>query len=164
MSTLYELTNEWMMLMEMAEDPDIEEDVFMDTLEGIEGEIEMKADGYAKVIRQLEHDAEACGTEAKRFTEKKKFLENKIDRMKKSLQGAMETTGKTKFKTELFSFNVQNNPASVIVEADIKDIPERYLKPVDPKIDKELMKKDLKAGANLDGVAHLVQTRGLRIK
>lgn len=164
MSTLYELTNEWMMLMEMAEDPDIEEDVFMDTLEGIEGEIEMKADGYAKVIRQLEHDAEACGVEAKRFTEKKKFLENKIDRMKKSLQGAMETTGKTKFKTELFSFNVQNNPASVIVEADIKDIPERYLKPVDPKIDKELMKKDLKAGANLDGVAHLVQTRGLRIK
>ena len=164
MSTLYELTNEWMMLMEMAEDPDIEEDVFMDTLEGIEGEIEMKADGYAKVIRQLEHDAEACGVEAKRFTEKKKFLENKIDRMKKSLQGAMELTGKTKFKTELFSFNVQNNPASVIVEADIKDIPERYLKPVDPKIDKELMKKDLKAGANLDGVAHLVQTRGLRIK
>lgn len=164
MSTLYELTNEWMMLMEMAEDPDIEEDVFMDTLEGIEGEIEMKADGYAKVIRQLEHDAEACGAEAKRFTEKKKFIENKIDRMKKSLQGAMELTGKTKFKTELFSFNVQNNPASVVVEADIIDIPERYLKPVDPKIDKELMKRDLKAGANLDGVAHLVQTRGLRIK
>ena len=30
--------------------------------------------------------------------------------------------------------------------------------------DKELMKKDLKAGIDLDGVAHLVQTRGLRIK
>ena len=164
MSTLYELTADWLALMEMAEDPDIEEDVFMDTLEGIEGEIEIKADGYAKVIRQLEYDAEACAVEAKRFTEKKKFIENKIDRMKRSLQGAMELTGKTKFKTELFSFNVQNNPVSVAVEADIKDIPERYLKPVDPKIDKELIKKDLKAGVNLDGVAHLVQTRGLRIK
>lgn len=164
MSTLYELTNDWMMLMEMAEDPDIEEDVFMDTLEGIEGEIEIKADGYAKVIRQLEHDAEACGAEAKRFTEKKKFIENKIDRMKKLLQGAMELTGKTKFKTELFSFNVQNNPPSVAVEVDIDKIPKRYLKPVEPKVDKELMKKDLKAGIDLDGVAHLVQTRGLRIK
>ena len=51
MSTLYELTADWLALMEMAEDPDIEEDVFMDTLEGIEGEIEIKADGYAKVIR-----------------------------------------------------------------------------------------------------------------
>lgn len=164
MVTLYELTSEWLMLMEMAEDPDIEEDVFMDTLEGIEGEIEIKADGYAKVIRQLEHDAEACGVEAKRFTEKKKFIENKIDCMKRSLQDVMELTGKTKFKTELFSFNVQNNPPSVAVEADIKDIPEKYLKHVDPKIDKELMKKDLKAGVELDGVAHLVQTRGLRIK
>ena len=164
MSTLYELTNDWLMLMEMAEDPDIEEDVFIDTLEGIEGEIEIKADGYAKMIRQLEHDAEACGAEAKRFTEKKKFIENKIDRMKKSLQGAMETTGKTKFKTELFSFNIQNNPPSVAVEVDIDKIPERYLKPVEPKVDKELMKKDLKAGIDLDGVAHLVQTRGLRIK
>lgn len=164
MSTLYELTNDWLMLMEMAEDPDIEEDVFMDTLEGIEGEIEIKADGYAKVIRQLEHDAEACGAEAKRFTEKKKFIKNKIDRMKKSLQGAMELIGKTKFKTELFSFNVQNNPSSVAVEVDIDKIPERYLKPVEPKVDKELMKKDLKAGIDLDGVAHLVQTRGLRIK
>lgn len=164
MATLYELTNDWLMLMEMAEDPDIEEDVFMDTLEGIEGEIEIKADGYAKVIRQLEHDAEACGVEAKRFTEKKKFLENKIDRMKKSLQGAMETTGKTMFKTELFSFNIQNNPVSVVVEADIKDIPDKYLKPADPTVDKKLLKEDLKAGVELDGVAHLVQTRGLRIK
>ena len=164
MSTLYELTNDWMMLMEMAEDPDIEEDVFIDTLEGIEGEIEVKADGYAKVIWQLEHDAEACAAEAKRFTEKKRFIENKIDRMKKSLQSAMELTGKTKFKTKLFSFNVQNNPASVVVEADIKDIPERYLKPVDPTVDKKLLKEDLKAGVDLGGVAHLVQTRGLRIK
>lgn len=164
MSTLYELTADWLALMEMAEDPDIEEDVFIDTLEGIEGEIEIKADGYAKVIRQLEHDAEACAVEAKRFTEKKKFIENKIDRMKKSLQGAMELTGKTKFKTELFSFNVQNNPVSVVVEVDIDKIPKKYLKPADPTVDKKLLKEDLKAGVELDGVAHLVQTRGLRIK
>lgn len=164
MATLYELTNDWLMLMEMAEDPDIEEDIFMDTLEGIDGAIEDKADGYAKLIRQLEHDAEACDAEAKRFAEKKKFIENKIDRMKKSLQGAMELMGKTKIKTPLFSFNIQNNPASVVIEADIMDIPERYLKPAEPTVDKKLLKEDLKAGVELDGVAHLVQTRGLRIK
>lgn len=65
MATLYELTNDWLMLMEMAEDPDIEEDVFMDTLEGLDGAIEDKADGYAKLIRQLEHNAEACDAESK---------------------------------------------------------------------------------------------------
>ena len=84
--------------------------------------------------------------------------------MKKSLQGAMELTGKTKFKTELFSFNVQNNPVSVVVEVGIDKIPKKYLKPTDPTVDKKLLKEDLKAGVELDGVAHLVQTRGLRIK
>lgn len=164
MATLYELTNDWLMLMEMAEDPDIEEDVFMDTLEGLDGAIEDKADGYAKLIRQLEHNVEACDAEAKRFAEKKKVFEHKIDRMKKLLQGAMELMGKTKIKTPLFSFNIQNNPASVVVDVDIDKMPKKYLKPVDPIVDKKLLKEDLKAGVELDGVAHLVQTRGLRIK
>ena len=47
MSTLYELTNDYLTLLDMAEDPDVEEDVLRDTMEGIEGEIEIKADGYA---------------------------------------------------------------------------------------------------------------------
>lgn len=164
MATLYELTNDWLMLMEMAEDPDIEEEVFIDTLEGLDGAIEDKADGYAKLIRQLEHNAEACDAESKRFAEKGKVFRHKADRMKKSLQGAMELMGKTKIKTPLFSFNIQNNPASVVVDVDIDKIPKKYLKPADPTVDKKLLKEDLKAGVELDGVAHLVQTRGLRIK
>ena len=127
MATLYELTNDWLMLMEMAEDPDIE-------------------------------------TESKRFAEKGKVFRHKADRMKKSLQDAMELMGKTKIKTPLFSFNIQNNPASVVVDVDIDKIPKKYLKPAEPTVDKKLLKEDLKAGVELDGVAHLVQTRGLRIK
>ena len=84
--------------------------------------------------------------------------------MKKSLQDAMELMGKTKIKTPLFSFNIQNNPASVVVDVDIDKIPKKYLKLADPTVDKKLLKEDLKAGVELDGVAHLVQTRGLRIK
>ena len=34
MQTLYELTNEYMMLLEMAEDPDVDPQAFEDTLEG----------------------------------------------------------------------------------------------------------------------------------
>lgn len=52
--TLYELTEDYMNLLELAEDPDIDEQAFMDTLDGIEGAIEIKAENYAKVMRQLE--------------------------------------------------------------------------------------------------------------
>ena len=55
--TLYELTNDYMNLLELAEDPDIDEQAFLDTLEGIDGALEDKAEGYAKVIRTLEGDA-----------------------------------------------------------------------------------------------------------
>ena len=55
--TLYELTSDYLTLLEMAEDPDIDIQAFDDTLEGLEGEIEAKADGYAKVITTLNGDA-----------------------------------------------------------------------------------------------------------
>ena len=45
-----------MTLLDMAEE--IDEEVFKDTLEGIEGELEIKADGYAKVIAELENRAD----------------------------------------------------------------------------------------------------------
>ena len=165
MSTLYELTNDYMNLLELAEDPDIDEQAFMDTLEGIDGALEDKAEGYAKVIRTLEGDAAACDAESKRLRNKKQAIERNIDRMKKALQYAMETTGKTKFKTALFSFGIQKNPAAVVMdEAYIENIPDRFLIPQDPQIDKKAIKEALKNGENLEGLAHLEQTESLRIR
>ena len=163
--TLYELTSDYMNLLELAEDPDIDEQAFMDTLEGIDGALEDKAEGYAKVIRTLEGDAAACDAESKRLRNKKQAIERNIDRMKTALQYAMETTGKTKFKTALFSFGIQKNPAAVVIdEGYIKNIPDRFLIPQDPQIDKKAIKEALKAGEDLEGIAHLEQTESLRIR
>ena len=163
--TLYELTEDYINLLEMAEDPDTDPEAFADTLEGIEGAIEDKADGYAKVIRTLEGDAAACDAESKRLRNKKIAIENNIKRMKTALQYAMEATGKTKFKTALFSFGIQKNPAAVVMdEGYIENIPERFLIPQDPVIDKKAIKEALKAGEDLEGIAHLEQSESLRIR
>ena len=165
MSTLYELTDDYLNLLELAEDPDTDPEAFADTLEGIEGAIEDKADGYAKVIRTLEGDAAACDAESKRLRNKKQTIENNIKRMKQALQYAMEATGKTKFKTPLFSFGIQKNPAAVVMdEGCIENIPERFLIPQDPVIDKKAIKEALKAGEDLEGIAHLEQSESLRIR
>lgn len=163
--TLYELTEDYMNLLELAEDPDIDEQAFTDTLEGIEGALEDKAEGYAKVIRTLEGDAAACDAESKRLRNKKQTIENNIKRMKAALQYAMQATGKTKFKTALFSFGIQKNPAAVVIdEGYIENIPDRFLIPQDPQIDKKAIKEALKAGEVLEGIAHLEQTESLRIR
>ena len=163
--TLYELTADYEGLLAMAEDPDIDEQAFLDTLEGIEGAIEDKADNYAKVIRSLEADAAACDAEAKRLRAKKQTIENNIKRMKSALQYSMQATGKTKFKTALFSFGIRKNPASVVVdEPYLENIPERFLIQQEPTIDKKAMKDALKAGEDLTGLCHLEQTESLQIR
>ena len=163
--TLYELTAEYQQLLELAEDPDIPEEALADSLEALGMDIEDKADGYAKVIAQLNADAAAMKAEIDRLTARKRTIENNIDRMKESLKQAMILTGKTKFKTELFSFNVQKNPVAVVIDEQyIENIPEEYLIPQDPKVDKQKLKDDLKAGRDLEGIAHLEQTVGVRIR
>jgi len=163
--TLYELTAEYQQILELAEDPDIPEEVLADSLETLSLDIEDKADGYAKVIAQLNADASVLKAEIDRLTARKRTIERNVDRMKDSLKTAMILTGKTKFKTELFSFNVQKNPVAVVIDEQyIENIPEEYLIPQDPKVDKQKLKDDLKAGRDLEGIAHLEQTEGVRIR
>ena len=163
--TLYELSNDYMTLLEMAEDPDVDEQAFMDTLEGIDGALEDKADGYAKVIRNLEADAAACDAESKRLRNKKQTIENNIKRMKSVLQFAMQMTGKTKFKTALFTFGIRKNPASVVIDAaNVRDFPEQYIIESEPILDKKALKDALKAGEDMTGLCHLEQSESLSIR
>ena len=163
--TLYDLTNDYMELLELAEDPDIDEQAFLDTLEGIEGALEDKADNYAKCMRMLEADAKGIKAEEDRLSARRKTIENNIKRMKSALQYAMQVTGKRKFKTPLFSFNIQKNPAAVVVDEQyIENIPERFLVRKDPEINRKAIKDAINAGEDLEGLAHLEQTESLRIK
>lgn len=163
--TLYELTEDYTNLLAIAEDPDIDEQAFLDTLEGIEGELEDKADNYAKVIRSLEADAAACDAEAKRLRAKKQTIENNVKRMKGALQYAMQATGKVKFKTPLFSFGIRKNPASVVIDAvNVRDFPEEFIIESEPVLDKKALKDALKAGEDLTGLCHLEQTESLQIR
>lgn len=165
MSSIYELTQDYLQILSMLEDPELDPQTLADTMEGIEGEFEIKAENYAKVMKNLEGDILAIKTEIDRLTAKKKALENNIKNMKSTLQTAMETTGKTKFKTELFSFNIQKNaPAVVIDEQYIENIPDKYLKYKDPEIDKTAIKDAIQKGEDLGGIAHLEIKNSLRIK
>ena len=73
----------------------------------------------------------------------------------------MIDTGKRKFKTDLFSFGIQKNPPTVVVDQKDK-IPEEYWKAQEPKLDKTALKKWLKD--NAEEYAHLEQSEGLRIR
>ena len=160
--TLYELTDNYRNLLEMAQNPDIDEQAIKDTLEAIQGDIEEKADGYAKVIKELDGETDKLTAEIKRLTDRKNTIQNNIAYMKQSLTSAMTVTGNTKFRTDLFSFNIQKNPPALVVD-DEKAIPQEYLIPQEPKVDKKAIIDFLKNG-NKVPYAHIEQSEGVRIR
>lgn len=160
--TLYELTDNYRNLLEMAQNPDIDEQAIKDTLEAIQGDIKEKADGYAKVIKELDGETDKLTAEIKRLTDRKNIIQNNIAYMKQSLKEAMTATGNLKFRTDLFSFNIQKNPPALIVDNE-ETIPSEYLIPQEPKIDKKAIIDFLKNG-NKVPYAHIEQSEGVRIR
>ena len=158
--SLFDLTGDWLRLYEMADD-DIDADAFFDTMEGIEGAIEDKANGYVSVIKRLENDIDFLKAQKNAFTEKIKAKENSIKRMKDNLYESMRATGKLKFKTSYWSFYTATTQS---VQLDTDKVPERFLRYKDPEVDKAAIKEALKNGENLTGIAHLEDTEGVRFR
>ena len=153
MSNLYELNEKWKQISDMLYEEKIDEQCILDTLESIESEIEDKADNYAKMIKNLIASSEAKKTEAKKMLEKAKIEENRAKLLKDNLEQIMRETGKTKFKTQLFSFNIQKNGGKepLWTTEDLRLIPWDFLKkePDNTKI-RELLQNQEVSWARLE--------------
>ena len=58
MSSIYELTGDWLRAYDLIDAEEFDEDVLIETLEQIEEDIEDKADSYAKLMKNLAAEAE----------------------------------------------------------------------------------------------------------
>lgn len=148
MSTLYEITGDYLRLLEMLEEEEsIDPQTFKDTLEGIEGEFEIKADGYARIIKQLRAESEKYAVEVERMQARMETLANNEKRLKQYLYDSMKATGKVKFKTDLFSFSIQKNggvqPMEIVPDVEI---PDEYCR---KEPDNTKIREALKNGAEL---------------
>lgn len=162
MATLYEIKGQFKALLEMADECNLTQDDIKDTLEGLDYELEEKADAYAKVIRTLECDVDSVDAEINRLTDKKRRIQNNIGSMKRSLESTMLELGKKKIKTPLFGFNIQKNPPSVNI-LDESKVPDNFRIKQPDKIDRKSIIAELKESGNTDW-AELVQTESLRIR
>ena len=168
MASLYELTGDYAKFAEIAQQGDLDDDMqamLDDALANLADDIEVKLEGYAKVIKNFESDIEGLKKEEDRLAGKRRTLENRVKSMKTAMRDAMIATGKLKVKGDLFSFTVRNNAPSVVMDEQyIENIPEKYLIAQEPKIDRKLLAEDIKAGADLEGIAHLESSQSILIK
>lgn len=155
---LYELSNNYLKVLEM----DLDEDTLRDTLDSIEGTWEDKAEAIAKIIRMKIAKKQAVASEKTRLASMEKTLGNDIQFLKQYTEDNMRLIGKTKFEAGIFSFAIQKNPPCVEI-FDEALLPKRFLIEQQPKIDKTAIKELLKQGEEVPG-AKLKQTEGLRIR
>ena len=161
MSSLYKISERLLQALEMAESDEYSDDVINNTLDAIEWELEEKADNYAKMITVINGEIETAKKEKERIKAVINTKDNIIKRLKYNLQNTMDITGKRKFKTDLHSFRIQNNPPSVEILNE-KEIPGEYYTIPEPIIKKVDILKALKSGVDVPGV-ELRQTESLRI-
>ena len=168
MASLYDLTGDYAKFAEYMEQVELEpemQEALEDALNNLDEDIEIKLENYAKIIKNFESDIAGLKAEEERLAKKRKAMENSIKHMKERMTIAMQQTGKLDIKGELFKFKVQANPPAVVMDVNyIEDVPEKYLIAQDPKIDKKKLAEDLKAGVDLDGVAHLEASASVRIR
>lgn len=126
MPTMYELTADYKTVLEMMYDTEIDPQIIADTLESITAEIEVKAENTAIIMKELDAEATKLKAEEQRLNARRKVYEKRVESLKQGLFDAMKLTGKIKFKTTLFSFNIQKNGGKipVIVDVDTADLPD----------------------------------------
>lgn len=164
MAKLYEIKNEFNELLLMADEQGLSLDDIKDTMDGIEFEFEEKADSTAKMIKTLIADADSVKSEKDRLAKRETALRNSADNLKKYLETMMLEVKKKKFKTTLFSFNIQKNPKNAKVEVE-ELLPKKYLIKQPDKVNRKQLLDDLKAGVLEENEnMRLVQTESLRIR
>lgn len=171
MATIYELTEMMLQLMNLLYDEEVDEEELLKACESVEMEIEDKADGYAKVLKNMDADIKGLQAEERRLKERRRSLERRKVYLSHNLEQSMKAIGKTRFKTDLFSFSIAKNPAKAEVKDERafiewceKNGRDDLLRFKAPEINKTALKDAiLKDGEVIDG-AEIVQTEGLRIR
>ena len=163
--TLYNIADQYLVDLQKLQEMEIDEQTFADTLEGLSGDLEVKATNVAMFVRNLEASAEAIKAAEKQMAERRKVLESKADRIRQYLLDNMTRTGITKIECPYFVLSVRKNPPAVeVLNQDM--IPDEYFdipEPPAPTLNKNRLKEDLKAGVIVEGVK-LTAGQSLSIK
>ncbi len=159
--TLYDISSDYLQALDLFTDPeaDIPLEAALDTLEGIEGQLQEKAVNVAKFMQNLDAAAKAIKEAEQQMAKRRKAIENRARWIKDYLKQNMEAAGITKIESPWFSLSIQKNPPSVEV-LDESALPEDYkTEVVTVKIDKAAIKEALKEGEDVPGAVLKQGTR-----
>ncbi len=163
--TLYSIADAYLQDVAKLQDLDLDEQTIADTLEGLSGDLEVKATNVALVIRNFESFENQIDWEIDRLKERKADLAKRRESIRNYLLSNMQRTGISKIESPYFTLSVRTNPPKVVID-DPEQIPDEFWRqpPVPlPEVDKKAIAAAIKAGQTVAG-AHVIQNVSLSIK
>ena len=161
--TLYNITNNFVELMDKAQDGELTEEEYNQLGEELAIELQKKGSNLIGYTKNVELTINAMKEEEKRISDSRKVLENKLERFKGYVKDNMERLGITKMETSLGTLSIAKNPMSIEIENE-EEVPSEYLI-VTTKVDKTKIKNHFKeTGELISGVRIIDDKTSLRIK
>jgi len=164
MTHLYELSNQMVGLQRLMEEDDLDPQVLEDTLDGLKGDIQVKAEGLLAYVGNLGSDVDAIDAAIKRLQGRKKTLVNKQDSLRDYLRHNMESADIQKITCPLFTITLRK-PSMVVDAPDIRKVPKEYrITTTNTVPDKFAIKAAFKKGEYVPGCKLVPGKSGLLIK
>lgn len=163
MTTLYAIAAEYQAAAAQLADMDLDAQTIADTLEGMAGALEVKAQSVAMVIRSMEADAAAIRQWAKDANQRATSIEGRAGELREYLSNTMQVSGILKISGPGVSMSFRRSAAVVIDSPDL--VPDEFCvvpTPPLPAPSKTLVGAALKAGRDVPG-AHMEQRMNLQI-
>ena len=143
--SLYELSQDLVILR------DLEDVETSEIIEIVQNEISNKGKGIIQVIRSSESDVDAIKAEIDRLTKIKRIKENNIKRLREYTKSCMEQMDLKKLETPIGNITVRKGASTLKIDDESK-LPDKYIEVIQTyKVNKDLLKSDLKSGLNIEG-------------
>ena len=142
---LYELSQDLIALRNL-EDADKGEVISI-----IQSEIVNKGKGIIQVIKSLESDVEAIKNESDRLAKIKKVKENNLKKLREYTKLCMEQMELKKLETPIGNITIRKGVSTLKIDDESKLL-DKYIEIVQTyKVNKDLIKSDLKSGQVVEG-------------
>lgn len=157
MTSLFQLTDQFRELQRLADsETDIPDEVIRDTLEGLGGELQIKATNVARFVANQDAMATAIENAAAAMQIRAKRLRARNDHLRDYLLQNMRAASMTKIDSPELVVSIKKNPPRVVI-MDEAQVPAEFkvtpppAPPPEPRPDKNLIADAIKAGTQVPG-------------
>ena len=166
---LYQLSDDYQKVWDLLEAEEIDEQAILDTLEGIQGEVQQKAISIACFIKELKATVSAFKAEEDNMRKRRYTLERQIARLQTYLSDNMEKADLAKITDPKATISFRQNKSTFITDYQgfldwaRANNRKEFIVEEEPTISKTAVKAALEKGEDIPH-AEIVTTKSILIK